>query len=345
MPENNPFMSLETILDSKKLVEVVFSKAMKAMASGGAKGVSHTTLIRRLESKRVETCAKLFREKLDNIIKQFPNFDELNPFYFEMIELLIGKDELRKVLGSLQGTINQIWKIHREHKAKIWNSNPKDAKKERKAAFSRFSSMIMQLTNRMNILTDLAIKLKKLPSIDYNNPRIVVAGFPNVGKSSFLLNITRAKPEIANYPFTSKHISIGHYQGTENYKFLTCQVIDTPGLLDRPIFERNEIEKKAIAALKTLPSVIMYLIDPTRIDILNSQLNLLLELKSEFENIPIVNVINKVDLVDEELLQEVNNLIFSTLASAPYSMISVIDKSQSLDLMHKIISEYIFEKS
>ena len=151
MPENNPFMNLETILDSNKLVEVVFSKSMKAMASGGAKGVPHTTLIRRLESKRVETCAKLFREKLENIVTQFPNFDELNPFYYEMIELLIGKDELRKVLGSLQGTMNQIWKIHREHKAKIWNSNPKDAKKERKAAFSRFSSMIMQLTNRLNI--------------------------------------------------------------------------------------------------------------------------------------------------------------------------------------------------
>jgi nucleolar GTP-binding protein len=235
-----------------------------------------------LESKRVETCAKLFREKLDNIIKQFPNFDELNPFYHEMIELLIGKDELRKMLGSLQGSMNQIWKIHREHKSKIWNSVPREAKKERKSAFSRFSSMIMQLTARLEILSDLSIKLKKLPAIDYNYPRIVIAGYPNVGKSSFLLNITNAKPEIANYPFTSKHISVGHYHGTDKFKFLICQVIDTPGLLDRPISKRNDIEKKAIAALQTLPNIIIYLIDPTAIDLLDNQLNLLLEMKIEF---------------------------------------------------------------
>ncbi len=115
MPIDNPFINLETILTSEKLIEVVFNKAMKAMATGGVKGVSHTILIRRLESKRVETCAKLFREKLDNIITQFPNFDDIESFYLEMVELLFGKDELRKILGSLQGSNTQIWRILREH--------------------------------------------------------------------------------------------------------------------------------------------------------------------------------------------------------------------------------------
>jgi nucleolar GTP-binding protein len=41
------------------------------------------------------------------------------------------------------------------------------------------------------------------------------------------------------------------------------QVIDTPGLLDRELEERNAIERQAILALKYLTHVILFVIDPT----------------------------------------------------------------------------------
>ena len=44
--------------------------------------------------------------------------------------------------------------------------------------------------------------------------------------------------EVQPYAFTTKSLFVGH----TDYKYLRWQVIDTPGILDRPLEERNTIE-------------------------------------------------------------------------------------------------------
>ena len=44
------------------------------------------------------------------------------------------------------------------------------------------------------------------------------------------------------YAFTTKSIYVGH----TDYKYLRWQVLDTPGILDRPLEERNTIEMQSI---------------------------------------------------------------------------------------------------
>jgi nucleolar GTP-binding protein len=82
-----------------------------------------------------------------------------------------------------------------------------------------------------------------------------------VGKSSLLRCLSSAKPEIAQYPFTTKEIHVGHIEKTEKYITKRFQIIDTPGLLDRPLSKRNEIEKQAIAALTHLADLIVFVLD------------------------------------------------------------------------------------
>ena len=105
--------------------------------------------------------------------------------------------------------------------------------------------------------------MREIPSIDYTMPCVVIAGYPNVGKSSILKCLSSAKPKIAQYPFTTKEIIIGHLNKREGYINKTYQIIDTPGLFDRPLDERNLIEKQAIAALNHLADIILFVFDPS----------------------------------------------------------------------------------
>ena len=143
--------------------------------------------------------------------------------------------------------------------------------------------------------------MKKFPSIQ-DVPTIVIAGYPNVGKSSLLRHLSAAKPEIAIYPFTTKQVIVGHIKIKEKYSTKTFQIIDTPGLLDRPLSKRNDIEKQAIAALAHLADLIVFMIDPSETCgySLKDQYNMLDQIKNLFGDVPIVVVENKADLKKTE---------------------------------------------
>ena len=57
---------------------------------------------------------------------------------------------------------------------------------------------------------------------------VAIIGVPNAGKSSLLAALTKATPEIADYPFTTKHPEIGIYEELKE----TLVFLDIPGLLE-----------------------------------------------------------------------------------------------------------------
>ncbi|MDH7506988.1 MAG: 50S ribosome-binding GTPase, partial [Candidatus Thermoplasmatota archaeon] len=169
--------------------------------------------------------------------------------------------------------------------------------KKQKEIFGRISDIVKQVNNELITLSNAVEELKKLPQIQAI-PTVVIAGYPNVGKSSILRCLSFAKPEIAEYPFTTKEIHIGHIDLKQKYIKKQIQLIDTPGLLDRPINKKNVIEKQAIAALTHLADIILFVIDPSETCgyLLKDQLNLLNQIQNLFKLCPFIIVENKADL-------------------------------------------------
>ena len=167
----------------------------------------------------------------------------------------------------------------------------------RKAFYGRASSVVNQIGANLEFLNEARNFIVKMPTIDPDGKTIVIAGYPNVGKSYILKRISTGQPGIASYPFTTKGINIGHLEsGYERY-----QVIDTPGLLDRPLEERNDIELKAVLAIRHLATVILFVLDPSEYCgyHMDAQLHLLDAVRESFDA-PVLVVENKVDLLHSE---------------------------------------------
>lgn len=145
----------------------------------------------------------------------------------------------------------------------------------------------------LSYLEQVRQHISRLPAIDPSTRTLVICGYPNVGKSSFMNKVTRADVDVQPYAFTTKSLYVGHM----DYKYLRWQVIDTPGILDHPLEEMNTIEMQAITALAHLRAAILYFMDLSEQCgyTIEAQVQLFNSIKPLFANKPTFLVINKID--------------------------------------------------
>ncbi|MFX1465285.1 MAG: NOG1 family protein [Promethearchaeota archaeon] len=321
----NPFIKINYVPTSKELLDQAFRKASRTEVKIPRK-VPRIIRTKRKESKKLRVIEGFLDSRLKRIVKQIPSIDDVHPFYSELADILVGRDQLKNALGSIYGTRRVVKKLIQNYIFKIKRARElADVIKLSRAAYGRISSIINRIKNNLNVIREARPKLRKLPSVDPKKLTIVIAGYPNVGKSSFVAHVSTAEPEIAEYPFTTRTIAIGHIQrGLSIY-----QIVDTPGLLDRPLDKRNPIELQAITALKYLAQVILFILDPSETCgyPLKEQISLYEDLKELFGEIYLV--VNKIDLVDksrsDELRGMINNEYFETNALTGNGVIETID--------------------
>lgn len=171
-------------------------------------------------------------------------------------------------------------------------------KQLKKAALGRMATIMKRQASNLTYLEQVRQHLSRLPTIDPYSRTIIICGFPNVGKSSFINKITRADVEVQPYAFTTKSLYVGH----TDYKYLRWQVIDTPGILDHPLEERNVIEMQAITALAHLRACVLYFMDISEQcgHSLEEQVKLFESIKPLFTNKPLILAINKIDILTLE---------------------------------------------
>jgi nucleolar GTP-binding protein len=124
--------------------------------------------------------------------------------------------------------------------------------------------------------------------------------------------ITRGNVDVQPYAFTTKSLFVGHC----DYKYLRWQVIDTPGILDHPLEERNTIEMQAIIALAHLTCSVLFFIDISEQCgyPIEEQCSLFTSIKPLFASKQLIIVINKIDQQPWETLEEEKRTLIESIA-------------------------------
>ncbi|RQM07941.1 hypothetical protein DH86_00000820, partial [Scytalidium sp. 3C] len=237
----------------------------------------------------VKFTQETFSEKISIILDGFPRLQDIHPFHKDLLNTLYDADHFRIALGQLSTAKHLIEIVSRDYVRLLkYAQSLFQCKQLKRAALGRMATICRRLKDPLLYLDQVRQHLGRLPSIDPNTRTLLICGYPNVGKSSFLRSITRADVDVQPYAFTTKSLFVGHF----DYKYLRFQAIDTPGILDHPLEEMNTIEMQSITAIAHLRSAILYFMDLSE------------HIKPLFANKLVFIVINKIDVVRPEDLDE-----------------------------------------
>ena len=163
---------------------------------------------------------------------------------------------------------------------------------------------------------------------------IGIIGLPNAGKSSLLAALTKAKPKIANYQFTTLNPNLG----VTSYDNKELTLADIPGLIEGA----NEGVGLGYKFLKHIERCknLLHLIDITETNLIKCYFQVRKELKKYSDkliNKKEIVVLNKTDLIDKEEILKITNELKKKIKTKIF-IISTVKKEGLLDLKKILIS-------
>lgn len=299
---------------TQEFLDIVLSRTQRRLPTQIRAGFK-ISRIRSFYIRKVKFTAETFSEKLSAILEGFPRLADVHPFHKDLLNTLYDADHFRIALGQCNTAKGLIETVSRDYIRLLkYGQSLFQCKQLKRAALGRMATICKRLKDPLVYLDQVRQHLGRLPSIDPNTRTLLICGYPNVGKSSFLKNISRADVDVQPYAFTTKSLFVGHF----DYKMLRFQAIDTPGILDHPLEEMNTIEMQSITAIAHLRSAIMYFMDLSEQCgyTVQAQIQLFQSIKPLFANKLVFIVINKIDItrpedLDEETQQKLQGLLKS----------------------------------
>ncbi len=128
-----------------------------------------------------------------------------------------------------------------------------------------------------------------------------LVGLPNAGKSTFLATVTRARPKIADYPFTTLHPNLGVAKVND----LEFVIADIPGLIEGA-HEGAGLGDRFLGHVERC-AALLHLVDATEEDVAASYKTVRRELKAygaDLARKKEIVALNKVDALDPETRAE-----------------------------------------
>ncbi|KAK5074973.1 Nucleolar GTP-binding protein 1 [Lithohypha guttulata] len=287
---------------SQEFIDIVLSRTQRRLPTQIRAGFK-ISRIRAFYTRKVKYTAETFAEKFQAILDGFPRLQDIHPFHKDLMNTLYDADHFRIALGTLSTAKRLIETVSRDYVRLLkYAQSLFQCKNLKKAALGRMATICRRLRDPLVYLEQVRQHLGRLPSIDPNTRTLLICGYPNVGKSSFLKQITRADVDVQPYAFTTKSLFVGHF----DYKYLRFQAVDTPGILDHPLEEMNTIEMQSITAIAHLRSAVLYFMDLSEQCgySVEAQIGLFSSIRPLFANKLVFLVVNKTDVTKPEDLSE-----------------------------------------
>ncbi len=169
-----------------------------------------------------------------------------------------------------------------------------------------------------------------------------LVGLPNAGKSTLLARISNAKPEIADYPFTTTKPNLGVADLANDKSLL---VADIPGLIKGASAGRGLGDEFLRHIERT--KILIHVIDAYQEDITTAYLTIRDELKAyriDLSTRQEVVALNKIDGLDEEIvadqLSKLRKVMQKNTKLFPISAVSGVGVKELLFAVAKELSTY-----
>jgi len=163
-----------------------------------------------------------------------------------------------------------------------------------------------------------------------------IIGLPNAGKSTFLSVVSNARPEIANYPFTTLVPNLGVVAIDKDNSLLMA---DIPGLIEGASMGKGLGDEFLRHVERT--KVLLHLVDPYNDDVVAAYKTIMNELKAyskELAKRPQVVAITKIEGLDDEIVADiVKNLKKSVSKGTKVLAISALNKSGVKELLYELL--------
>ncbi|XP_021756454.1 nucleolar GTP-binding protein 1-like [Chenopodium quinoa] len=290
------FQKLPMVMPSIDIIQSALRKSKKVSATKGIANIAKRE--RNRGAKQLDALMKELAVPLRTYTENFPNKNHLHPYERSLIELTLGDGNYEEVLLKVNNLRKKVTSVGKEHASLCAKSlTKKEAEERLNEGMKRVEETYYRERKAVDDLLDIAKTLRAMPVVDLETPTLSLVGAPNVGKSSLVRILSTGKPEICNYPFTTRGILMGHI--VVNYQ--RFQVTDTPGVLKRLDEERNNLEKLTLAVLTHLPTAVLYVHDLTGEcgTSASDQFTTYMEIRERFSNHLWIDVVSKCDILPE----------------------------------------------
>jgi len=179
---------------------------------------------RRTQKRGAQTidalCQKLCAPLKQTVTTYQRELKYMHPFEKVVMELTIRARQKKDGL-SLSNILEEIHEGRKEilQLSKDWIAKIKNAPTAREAyecteeAKDVLGQVFLDLIDEpWSGVQELQKSLRNVPIVRLDCPAVVLVGAPNVGKSSIVRAISSGTPEVNNYPFTTRGMTLGHVQ-------------------------------------------------------------------------------------------------------------------------------------